>query len=175
MSARRVLRAKKLTAEAFAPYGQVVGAGLVEAVDANQGTAARFNRVAELVNLRTEAKANVAVFRSTPVALPFRVKLLEKHPCSTQMFVPMACERYLVMVAPRVESAGVDAPDPARIEVFEARAGLGINYAPGVWHHPILALDRAADFLMVAWEDGSASDCVEHWFGDEAGEIVVDG
>jgi ureidoglycolate lyase len=32
----------------------------------------------------------------------------------------------------------------------------------GVWHHPILALDGPADFVMLAWEDGSALDCVEH-------------
>jgi ureidoglycolate hydrolase len=34
-----------------------------------------------------------------------------------------------------------------------------------VWHHPIVALDSAADFAMLAWEDGTADDCVEHWFG----------
>lgn len=165
------LRATALEPAVFAPFGQVIGAGLRDAKAANQGTAVRFDRSADLQNLRDDASANLAVFRSTPVSLPFRVRLLEKHPRSTQLFAPMRVARYLVMVAPTLTSG---APDVRALRVFEAGPGLGVNYAPGVWHHPILALDAPAEFLMLAWENGSPDDCVEHWF-DPSLELFVVG
>lgn len=70
-----------------------------ESVESNQGTARRFNYVADLVNLRADAKTNVCVFRSVPREFPFVCKMLERHPFSSQMFVPMNAKRYLVLVS----------------------------------------------------------------------------
>ena len=96
----RQVVAQPLTAEAFAPYGEVVSAGLREGKAANQGTAVRFDWAAELASSRPGAKPNLAVFRSTQKSLPFEVKLLERHPCSTQAFLPMVCKQFLICVAP---------------------------------------------------------------------------
>jgi ureidoglycolate lyase len=90
--------------------------------------------------------------------LPFQVQLLERHPHSTQAFLPLACTRFLVCVAPALADGS---PDIHGIAAFLCGPGQGVNYHRGVWHHPILALDGAADFAMLAWEDGSAQDCVE--------------
>lgn len=156
----RELRAIALDVDAFAPYGDVVSAGLRAGKAANQGTALRFDFCAAVTSTRPAAKGNLAVFRSTQKSLPFEVKLLEKHPCSTQAFLPMVCTRFLVVVAPALD--GADAPDPARMVAFVCGPGQGISYRPGVWHHPIIALDGDADFAMLAFEDGTADDCVEH-------------
>jgi ureidoglycolate lyase len=126
---------------------------------ANQGTATRYDRVARLTSSRPEAQPNLAVFRSVAKALPFEVRLLERHPCSTQMFVPMSCRRFLIVVCPD-DARGE--PDLAGLRAFVCGPGQGVNYRAGVWHHPIIALDEAADFLMLSWEDGSARDCEEH-------------
>jgi ureidoglycolate lyase len=151
-----VIVAKPLSVEGFAPYGDVVSAGLREGKSANQGTAVRFDWCAALETTRDAAKPNLAVFRSIPKALPFEVKLLERHPCSTQMFVPMKCGDFLVVVCP-----GEDAPDLTRLEAFICGPGQGFNYRRGLWHHPIIALDTPAEFIMLAWEDGSTRDCEE--------------
>jgi ureidoglycolate lyase len=86
------------------------------------------------------------------------MRLLERHPCSSQAFIPLRCSRYLVIVAPS-EPDGT--PRWSALRAFVARPGQGINYAPGTWHHPFTALDTAADLAMLAWEDGSARDCEE--------------
>jgi len=39
--------------------------------------------------------------------------------------------------------------DPSAIVAFRARGNQGINYRRGVWHHPLIALDRTSDFLVV--------------------------
>lgn len=154
-----VVRARPLTVEGFAPWGDVVSAGLRAGSAANQGTAVRFDRCARLSSTRPGAAPNLAVFRSAPQPLPLTVRLLERHPCSTQAFLPMRCARFLVIVAPTRPDG---APDAARLEAFVCGPAQGINYHPGVWHHPIVALDAPADFAMLAWEDGGAEDCVEH-------------
>ena len=154
-----VVVAEPLTAQAFAPFGQVISAGEQAGRSANQGTAVRFDWAAQLVNARHDAKANLAVFRSMPRPLPIELTLLEQHPCSTQLFAPMIASRYLVCVAP-TRADGL--PDVDRLRAFLCLPGQGVNYAAGTWHCPIIALDSAAEFLMLAWEDGSARDCVEH-------------
>jgi len=150
--------AEALSLEAFAPFGDVVSAGLRVGKSANQGTAIRFDWIAALQSSRPSARPNLAVFRSTPKAMPFEVKLLERHPFSTQMFVPMQCSEFLVVVCPD-DARGE--PDLPRLQAFVCGPGQGINYKPSTWHHPIIALDTPAEFIMLAWEDGSASDCEE--------------
>ncbi len=104
------------------------------------------------------ANANLAVFQSVPKALPFEVKLLEQHPHSTHVFLPMKCARFLVCVAPTLEGG---APDQNGFKAFFCVAGQGFANKPGVWHQPILALDQTAEFAMLAYEDGSAGDWVD--------------
>ncbi len=152
----RVLTALPLTAEAFAPFGRVVSAGLGPGASANQGTAVRFDFCAELTSTRGGARPNLAVFRSVARSLPFEVVLLERHPCSTQVFLPMVVARYLVCVAPTLPDG---APDVAGLRAFVCLPGQGVAYAPGTWHHPVVALDSPGEFAMLAWEDGSPLDC----------------
>ena len=39
--------------------------------------------------------------------------------------------------------------DPAQIRAFWTRGWQGVNYAKGVWHHPLLALGQVSDFIVV--------------------------
>ena len=87
------------------------------------------------------------------------VRLLERHPGSTQMFVPMTAPRYAVLVAPALPDG---APDLAGLRAFAFASHQAVNYDAGTWHHPMIALDAPSDFVMLAWEDGTAGDCVEH-------------
>jgi ureidoglycolate lyase len=68
------------------------------------------------------------------------------------------CTRFLIVVAPTAADGG---PDVDGLRAFVCGPGQGITYRAGVWHHPIIAVDGDADFAMLAWEDGSALDCVE--------------
>ena len=134
---------KPLTAEAFTPYGEVISVREgVEQYPINYGATTRFNALAH-VNAATDGGAPIiSIFRSKP--LPALVlKIMERHPVGSQAFMPLNGRPYLVAVAP----AG--AFDPAKIEVFLAGGGQGVNYAAGTWHHYSLALGEVSDFLVV--------------------------
>ena len=134
------LRVQPLTRVSFAPYGDLIVTEGAEHWPINDGTCERFHDLAS-VEVGAHGRALINVFRALPVALPVRIEALERHPLGSQAFVPLNGARYLVVVA------APDAPD--EVVAFLAAGGEGVNYAPGVWHHPLLALDRTSDFLVV--------------------------
>ncbi|MBS1149610.1 MAG: allA [Myxococcaceae bacterium] len=149
--------AKPLTAEAFAAFGEVVSVGNQGGTSANGGTAQRFDYTASLQSQRPGAKANMVTVSCVPVSLPLPLKLLEKHPHSSQTFIPMVCSRYLICVAPTARDGS---PELSGLKAFIGEPGQAINYHPGIWHHPLVVLDSPAQFAMLVWEDGSTEDCV---------------
>jgi ureidoglycolate lyase len=141
------------------PFGDVVIAERADItpIMVNFGTAARRNDAGTLESTRPQARPNLATFRCEPWSrFPVLAESMEKHPCSSQLFVPMKVESYLVVVAP-----GVEAPDLEGLRAFVAMPGQGVIYGPGVWHMPLIVFGSApAEFVMFVWEDGTADDCV---------------
>ncbi len=161
--------AAPLTAAAFAPFGQVIEAAGNQSFPINQGTCARFHDLARLELDTASGRAGLSIFRARPVSLPFTVRMLERHSLSSQAFMPLTARRYLVVVAP-----GGKTPDPATVRAFLAGPGQGVNYARGVWHHPLLALDAEADFLVLD-RIGPGANCDEHPFDGNDPITVIDG
>ncbi len=152
-----VIKPQPIDAAAYSDYGEVIAAARGRAFkDANLGRARRFDRLSEVRNLRPgTATLNLCIFRCQPAAMPLEIRLLERHPFSTQVFLPMRHDaRYLVVVA-----LGGDAPDLASLRAFLVEGAQGISYKPGIWHYPMTALDKEIDFSCLIWEDGSQADC----------------
>lgn len=157
-----------LTRENFAPFGDVIEASdAVRHYPINAGNTERYHDLAT-VDVGAGGRAIVSIFRGQPRELPFVVEMMERHPVGSQAFVPMSGRPYLVVVAP-AESA----PAAADLQAFVACADQGVNYAPGVWHHPLLALGDVSDFLIVD-RDGPGHNCDEVML-DEARVIETDG
>jgi ureidoglycolate lyase len=159
-----IAKIEPLTREAFAPFGDVI-----EASDAmrhfpiNEGTTERYHDLAD-IQLDAQGRAIVSIFRAQPRALPFAITMLERHPLGSQAFMPLHGRPYLVAVAPRGEM--FTASD---VRVFLARGDQGVNYAAGVWHHPLLALGEISDFLIVD-RAGPGPNCDER---DLAGAVTI--
>jgi ureidoglycolate lyase len=142
--ATRLLAVEPLTREAFAPFGEVIEASdAVRHYTINGGNTERYHDLAH-IDPGQEGRAIVSIFRGQPRALPFRVEMMERHPKASQAFIPLSGRPSLVVVAP----AGA-APAAKDLRLFLARADQGVNYAAGVWHHPLLALEAVCDFLVV--------------------------
>jgi ureidoglycolate lyase len=149
------LTPETLTREAFAPFGEVIEASdAVRHFTINAGNTERYHDLAS-IEAGPDGRVIVSIFRGQPRTLPFRVEMMERHPLASQAFIPMSGLPYLVVVAPAGEP-----PTVRDLRVFLARGGQGVNYGPGVWHHPLLALDAVCDFLVVD-RSGSAPNCDE--------------
>ena len=148
------LTPRPLAAGAFAPFGDVLSFDPAKALLVNGGNALRSNLPARLACSTGEPR--LALYRVEAQRLPLTIAVMEHHPNSSQAFMPLAAERFLVVVAP---TAADGSPDVLRCEAFVGQRGQGFNYYAGVWHAPIVALDAGGDFLMLIWEQGVSTDC----------------
>ena len=145
---------RPLSASAFAPFGDVLQFDPAKARAVNGGNARRADRPARLTF--SAGQPRLAVFRVGTQNLPLLVPLLEQHPTSSQAFLPVTADRFLIVVAPHRPGGS---PDIAQAEAFIGQRSQGINYHSGVWHAPIVALDAGGDFLMLISEQDTPADC----------------
>jgi len=139
-----VLKPRPLSLEAFAPYGDVLETGAAREVRAiNYGQTDRYHDIAALDLLANGGQPLVSIFHSRPLPRPIAVKVMERHPLSSQAFYPLSNHPYMVVVAPAGEF------DAERLEAFIASGTQGVNYRAGTWHHYSLALDKPCDFLVI--------------------------
>jgi ureidoglycolate lyase len=132
-----------LTAERFLPFGEVIEArDTVRQIPINQGYATRFHDLARVDVGQSSVLINI--FRALPRSLPMQLQVMERHPLGSQAFVAMAELPFLVVVAPPSQDLKV-----ADILCFRAEPGQGVNYAKGIWHHPLIAIGRTCDFLVI--------------------------
>jgi ureidoglycolate lyase len=154
------VRPVPLTKAAFAQFGDVVEIDGAAHFTINQGFAERFSDLA-YVDVALEAgSVNVSVVTANPRPLPIAIKLMERHPLGSQIFYPLQDRPWLVLVC-------ADPNDPASYRAFTATGRQGINYARGVWHHPLLVRDAGSRFLVVD-RKGPGNNLEEVWI--EAGK-----
>ncbi|MBU6497816.1 MAG: ureidoglycolate lyase [Rhodospirillales bacterium] len=133
-----------LTRADFAPYGTVIEIPPTGGYAANGGTALRFDDLTELVLTAPGGRPQMSLMRVTPTALPMECRSMERHPRSSQLFMPFSGRAFLVIVA-----LGPHAPDPASLRAFRTNGAQGVNFAPGTWHHAALAIGGPTDFLVI--------------------------
>lgn len=133
-----------LTAKHFAPFGDVIEAGEeANSFPINQGHSRRFHDLAKIDIEANNGRLGVSIFRSTPLPLPLRIEVMERHPLSSQAFIPLSPNPYLVVVAPAGDFQS------EQMQFFLASAKQGVNYHAGTWHHFSLALNSPSDFLVL--------------------------
>ena len=146
-----------LSAAAFRDFGEVIAAGCsAQQFVINEGFATRHNDLAQVDVAAGGGRVGISVFRALPRSLPFQLRVMERHPLGSQAFVAMSELPFLVVVAPAAPVLQLD-----QIRCFWAASGQGVNYAAGTWHHPLIALERASDFLVVDRCDGTGTNLDE--------------
>jgi ureidoglycolate lyase len=158
------LVAAPLTAAAFAPFGDVIETEGRAHYPINAGTAQRYNDLAKVEVSAAGGHPMISIVSAEAVALPLRLRLMERHPLSSQAFIPLSSTPFLVVVAP---SGTLDIEN---IRAFLSNGRQGVNYRTGTWHHPLLALERTTEFLIVD-RGGDGDNCDEKSLGQT--EIVV--
>ncbi len=132
------LRPEPLTAEAFAPFGEVLEAtGDFRLI--NAGLCQRHHDRAAL-DFGPEGRAGISIFNAEPRSLPYTFDLIERHPDGSQAFLPMTADPFLVIV-----SEGPNATPRA----FLTNGSQGINLHRGTWHGVLTPLATPGLFAVV--------------------------
>ena len=113
------VKVQPLTAEAFAPYGRVVGEDRQDLQ-------------------MQEGKFTARVM--TVKRVPETVDRINRHLDHSQMFVPLASDRTVIVVAPpEVPMQGFD---PSKIAAFATDGRQTVIFHPGTWHIEPRALGK---------------------------------
>ena len=144
-----------LTAAGFAAYGDVIETEGRAHYPINAGMAERFSDLAQVDVGAAGGRPLISLCRAQPVSLPLRLRLMERHPLSSQAFIPLSWAPFLIVVAPAGEDLSID-----DIRAFRSNGRQGINYRAGTWHHPLLALHEITEFLIVD-RGGEGTNCDE--------------
>ncbi|KAI9167584.1 Ureidoglycolate lyase [Paramyrothecium foliicola] len=158
------------------------------AVSANQGSAIQYRKVSRIRNVydqspsgKGEPAMSVFVCASRQLgavgsasAGEFTVRVLERHPFTTQTFTPLASSAaaYLVIVAPSLKPGSLDKdlpvpsgsglpgrglPDVRALKAFVATKQQAVTYGAGTWHAPMVALGQPGttlDFVVSQFTSG---------------------
>lgn len=197
-----LITAEPLTIHGFTPYGSIIAPdeSILQLDDsmktANQGTAIKLLGVSEIEKKYPFSKTpSWNLFRCFPQphlkrqfidngderssVAEHSIKVLEKHPFSSQTFLPMGRPSsdvsYLVVVA--LEDPVTETPDLSTIKAFTCKGNQAVTYGAGVWHAPMIVLGKYEhlDFGVVIYEflDSQApeKDCQESHYDDSAIQV----
>lgn len=182
-------------------------------VSANQGTALKFPNIAPVTSTYhtspsgAPGKPSMSLFSCFSRSLRlsrgrqiFDVKVLERHPFTTQTFIPLASSaatttaKSIIIVAPTLPSPPPPPPSPPaltpyfpqlqskqgglpdlqNLKAFVAEPGTGVTYGVGTWHAPMVVVGRRLDFVVVQHMSGREDeDCQE--MNVQGVEVVVHG
>ena len=172
-----IVATELLSSEAFRPFGAVIqnpsDAYSTNSVTegqntrpslVNQGTALKYSNISPLCNNydiatnEKSAEAVISLFVCSPrdpieggasgLYESFAVNLLERHPFTTQTFIPMGLDEadkstaFLVIVAPSLDATVNQDPDVANLKAFLARGSQAVTYGVGTWHSPMIVIGR---------------------------------
>lgn len=136
-----VIQTQPLTAEAFAPFGDVLDCAGAPDKMINEGLCGRFNDRAKMEF--ADGRAGLSLFQAEPRALPYELTLVERHPEGSQAFIPMSLDPFLVICAKDLGDR------PGEIVAFETAPGQAINFHRGTWHGVLTPLHAPGLFAVV--------------------------
>jgi len=138
----RTISIEPLTKAGFADFGDVVETLGAERLGINQGFAERVNGLANIDVAAEGGSVNISIFAALARPQPIRIELMERHPLGSQLFFPLQNASWLVLVCGHPL-------DWQSYRAFRATGLQGVNYARGVWHHPLLVTANHQRFIVV--------------------------
>lgn len=135
------VRCLPMTAEAFAPFGDLLDCAGDPDKMINAGLCGRYHDRAVLDF--GDARGGISLFKAEPRSLPYTLDLMERHPDGSQAFLPMSEHSFLVTVAPD------DGGRPGAPLAFLTAPGQGINLHRGTWHGVLTPLHAPGLFAVV--------------------------
>ena len=129
------IAAEPLTAAGFAPFGELV-------TSPERPGRRRADRLVEFASDRSMVLSTTHAECSEP---PVTVTELERHPHSSQTFLPLEVSRWLLIVTA--------SPAVGDVRAFVAGPGVGVTIGRGVWHHGLVVLDAPGHFAVLMGKD----------------------
>jgi len=159
MIAALEISAKPLSAQAFAPYGDVLDVAGDPDKIINQGKCGRYHDRAHM-DFGADGRAGISLFKSEMRTLPYTIDMMERHPDGSQAFLPLSMTPFLIVVAKDQDGR------PGVPEAFISDPGQGINFHRNVWHGVLTPLHEPGLFAVVD-RIGNTPNLEEFWLNPQ--------
>ncbi|MDT8346014.1 MAG: ureidoglycolate lyase [Thermohalobaculum sp.] len=147
-----ILKPEPLLPDSFAPFGTVIETEEAERHSVHRGNATRHHRLAVL-DPGPGGRSILSILRAR--RWPGRlIESLERHPLASRTYLPLTSEDWMIVAAPGPRPVAADC------RLFHAFGDQGVQFAPGVWHHPVLPLAQSQEFLVID-RDGLPEEGIE--------------
>ena len=156
----KIIKPIKINRKNFSRYGDLISSNDIDPININAGYAKRFDNLVDLNTSKDGGKTIVSIFSALKREFPMKIDMMEKHPLSSQAFIPMKETTFLAFVAPQGESPEID-----KIQSFIIPPKTGINYKPGIWHFPLISTEDV-NFLVID-RKGKGENLIIHKFEKE--------
>lgn len=143
------MQIKKISKENFSNYGELISINNNEPENA-QTPQFHFD-LARIEVLGNNSDARLNIIKTTKKNFPLKIDMMEMHPFSSQVFLPMSETDFIVLVAPIDKK-----PDLDKIEVFKISKGDGINIKSSIWHFPLISTQNA-QFITIDKKDAKTN------------------
>ena len=120
------LPVRRMTREAFAPFGVLIDSRGAREIDLGGGTPSLTGATAE--------------------RRPFRFEFMARHTRTMQAFAPLALSQAIICVAPPNDG---EAPEVEKVVAFRVEGRLPYAYHKGTWHTPPFAVGEWYSYLVV--------------------------
>ena len=129
---------KNINNQNFKKFGDLISIKEKNYDEINKNTTKSFFDLANIQIEGEDKRSRLNIFEAKQRIFPLQINMLEKHPYSSQVFLPFLNTTFLVLVAPISIKPNIN-----EIEIFKVTDGDGINFNPKVWHFPLISLDNA--------------------------------
>lgn len=140
----RSLVAAPMDALTFANYGDVIDIDGRRSEAINDGTTQRYSDLARLDVGNRGDRPVLGIYVAAARALPLEIRRLERHREASQVFIPLGLQRFIVVVAP-----GMETPDWDGVRAFITSPGQGVALKRACWHHGLVALNDGDRFAVI--------------------------
>lgn len=138
---------KKITKDNFSYYGDLITIRNKNSQPINNNTTQSFFDLANIKILGDNSNVRLNIFSAKKRIFPLSIDLLEMHPLSSQVFLPIGPIDFLVLVAP-IQAK----PDINKLECFKVSNGDGINFKHDIWHFPLISI-QDGKFITIDKKD----------------------
>ncbi len=132
------LTIKNINKENFFQYGQLISTKDVNSENINSDTTKSFYDLVDIEILGDNNQCRINIFKAKKRQFPLEINMLENHPFSSQVFLPLGNHPFIVVVCPASAK-----PNLNDLNIFRVDNGFGINFKPRVWHFPLISIEDA--------------------------------
>ena len=122
----------------FLEFGDFINPYDKKPEDINTNTTKSYFDLANIEIIGDDNKARLNLFDAKKREFPLVIDMLEQHPFSSQVFLPLGNNPFFVIVCPAAIK-----PDLNNLKIFKIENGNGVNFKPKIWHFPLISINDA--------------------------------